>query len=132
MWTNNRFPAFRLFPALLPVALMTIYPIAYALWTSLHSVMLLFPDEPFAGLDNYRRVLTSNYFQDALKNSLKLISIDEGSDVNSLGGILNFTMRYTHRGSGLHGTICGTNKAAHPVRRVRAISPARIQPREYG
>ena len=70
MWTSNRFPAFWLLPALLPVALMTIYPIAYALWTSLHSVMLLFPDEPFAGLDNYKRVLTSNYFQDALKNSL--------------------------------------------------------------
>jgi multiple sugar transport system permease protein len=70
MWTINRFPASWLLPALLPVALMTIYPIAYALWTSLHSVMLLFPDEPFAGLDNYQRVVTSNYFQDALKNSL--------------------------------------------------------------
>jgi multiple sugar transport system permease protein len=32
--------------------------------------MLLFPDEPFAGLDNYQRVVSSNYFQDALKNSL--------------------------------------------------------------
>ena len=32
--------------------------------------MLLFPGEPFVGLDNYRRVLTSNYFLDALKNSL--------------------------------------------------------------
>jgi ABC-type sugar transport system permease subunit len=70
MWTTNRFPAFWLLPALLPVALMTIYPVAYALWTSLHSVMLLFPDEPFSGLDNYKRVITSNYFQDALKNSL--------------------------------------------------------------
>lgn len=70
MWTINRFPAFWLLPALLPVALMTIYPVAYAFWTSLHSVMLLFPDQPFAGLDNYRRVITGNYFQDALKNSL--------------------------------------------------------------
>ncbi len=70
MWTDNRFPAFWLLPALLPVALMTLYPVAYALWTSLHSVMLLFPDEQFAGLDNYKRVVTSNYFQDALKNSL--------------------------------------------------------------
>ena len=32
--------------------------------------MLLFPDEPFVGLDNYRRVVTSNYFRDALQNSL--------------------------------------------------------------
>jgi len=70
MWTDNRFPAFWLLPVLMPVALMTIYPVAYALWTSLHSVMLLFPDEPFAGLDNYERVIASNYFQDALRNSL--------------------------------------------------------------
>jgi multiple sugar transport system permease protein len=70
MWTIKRFPALWLLPALLPVALMTIYPVAHALWTSLHSVMLLFPGEPFVGLDNYKRVVTSNYFRDALRNSL--------------------------------------------------------------
>ena len=70
MWTIKRFPAFWLLPALLPVALMTIYPVAYAFWTSLHSVMLLFPGEPFVGLDNYKRVVSSNYFHDALRNSL--------------------------------------------------------------
>src|SRR5690242_1626328 len=70
MWIGKRFPALWLLPALLPVALMTIYPVAYALWTSLHSVMLLFPGEPFVGLDNYKRVVTSDYFRDALRNSL--------------------------------------------------------------
>jgi ABC-type sugar transport system permease subunit len=70
MWEIRRFPALWLLPALLPVALMTLYPVAYALWTSLHSVMLLFPGEPFVGLDNYLRVIQSNYFRDALTNSL--------------------------------------------------------------
>lgn len=70
MWTIKRFPAQWLLPALLPVALMTLYPIAYALWTSLHSVTLLFPGEPFVWLDNYGRVVASNYFWDALRNSL--------------------------------------------------------------
>jgi ABC-type sugar transport system permease subunit len=70
MWSLKRFPAPWLLPALLPVAVMTIYPVAHALWTSLHSVTLLFPDEPFVGLDNYRRVVTSNYFWDAIRNSL--------------------------------------------------------------
>lgn len=70
MWTIKRFPAAWLLPALLPVALMTIYPVAYALWTSLHSVTLLFPGEPFVWFDNYTRVVTSNYFRDALTNSL--------------------------------------------------------------
>ena len=70
MWTIKRFPALWLIPALLPVVLMTLYPIGYALWTSLHEVMILFPGEPFIGLRNYQRVVTSNYFQDALRNSL--------------------------------------------------------------
>ena len=43
MWTINRFPATWLLPVLIPVALLTIFPVAHALWTSLHQVMLLFP-----------------------------------------------------------------------------------------
>src|ERR1044072_3758085 len=70
MWNTDRFPALWLLPALLPVALMTVYPIGYALWTSVHSVTLLFPDQPFVGLANYRNVVTSNYFWDAVQNSL--------------------------------------------------------------
>jgi ABC-type sugar transport system permease subunit len=41
-----------------------------ALWTSLHQVMLLFPGEDWVGLDNYRNVITGEYFGVALKNSL--------------------------------------------------------------
>jgi multiple sugar transport system permease protein len=70
MWTSNRFPGLWLLPALLPVILMTVYPIGHALWTSLHEVMLLFPDQDYVGLRNYQRVITSNYFLDALQNSL--------------------------------------------------------------
>ncbi|HEV7277400.1 MAG TPA: sugar ABC transporter permease [Devosiaceae bacterium] len=72
MWTINRYPGTWLIPALLPVVLMTVYPIGHALWTSLHEVMLLFPGEPFVGLKNYERVITNNYFLDALRNSLVL------------------------------------------------------------
>ncbi len=70
MWTSNRFPGLWLLPALLPVILMTVYPIGHALWTSLHEVMLLFPDQAYVGLKNYQRVVTSNYFRAALQNSL--------------------------------------------------------------
>lgn len=75
MWNIKRFPALWLIPVLLPLVLMTIYPIGHAFWTSLHSVMILFPDEPFIGLDNYSRVLGSNYFRDALGNSLQFTLI---------------------------------------------------------
>jgi ABC-type sugar transport system permease subunit len=70
MWRTSRFPALWLLPVLVPVALLTIYPVAHALWTSLHQVMLLFPEEEWVGLDNYRTVVTGDYFGAALKNSL--------------------------------------------------------------
>jgi multiple sugar transport system permease protein len=70
MWTINRYPGFWLLPALLPVILMTVYPIGHALWTSLHEVMILFPGEPFIGLKNYERVVRGDYFPVALRNSL--------------------------------------------------------------
>ena len=70
MWTIRRFPAHWILPVILPIALITLYPIGHALWTSLHQVMLLFPGEDWAGLDNYVNVITGEYFGAALKNSL--------------------------------------------------------------
>lgn len=70
MWRINRFPALWLLPTLLLVAAFTIFPVAHALWTSLHQVMLLFPEQDWVGLENYRAVITGEYFGVALKNSL--------------------------------------------------------------
>ena len=70
MWKIERFPALWVLPVLLPVAAFTIFPIAHALWTSLHQVSLLFPVVEFVGLDNYVGVITGVYFEKALKNSL--------------------------------------------------------------
>jgi multiple sugar transport system permease protein len=70
MWTTSRFPGLWVLPVLVPVAVFTIFPVARALWTSLHQVMLLFPGEDFVGLDNYVNVITGEYFGVALKNSL--------------------------------------------------------------
>jgi multiple sugar transport system permease protein len=71
MWTTSRFPALWLLPTLVLVAAFTIFPVAHALWTSLHQVMLLFPGQDWVGLENYRTVLTGEYFGVALKNSLR-------------------------------------------------------------
>jgi len=69
MWTS-RFPTLWLLPTLLLVAAFTVFPIAHALWTSLHQVMLLFPGQDWVGLENYRTVVMGEYFGVALKNSL--------------------------------------------------------------
>jgi ABC-type sugar transport system permease subunit len=73
MGTIKRYPAVWILPALLPVALLTVYPVLDALWTSLHQVMILFPGEPFVGFDNYRTVVTGEYFGVALWNSLLFV-----------------------------------------------------------
>jgi ABC-type sugar transport system permease subunit len=100
MWINGRYPAPWLLPALLPVVLMTAYPIAHALWTSLHEVLILFPGEPFVGLKNYGRVVSGNYFADALTNSLVFTAVSAPLVV--LFGTLTalFLMR-RFRGSGV-------------------------------
>jgi len=69
MWTTRRFPLVWLTPVLLPIMLFTLYPVAHAFWTSLHQVMLLMPVTAWVGLDNYAKVVTSDYFGVALWNS---------------------------------------------------------------
>lgn len=85
MWTTTRFPALWVLPALLPVAIFTIFPVAHALWTSLHQVMLLFPGEDFVGLENYVNVITGEYFAKALRNSL-LFTVIAAPAVVVIGG----------------------------------------------
>lgn len=70
MWTISRFPAGWVLMALIPVALLTIFPIGQALWTSLHQSQLLFPGNGWVGFDNFKNVLTDEYFVVSLKNSL--------------------------------------------------------------
>ena len=98
MWSSNRFPGLWLLPALLPVVLMTLYPIGHALWTSLHEVMILFPGEPFVGLKNYQRVVGSNYFQDALRNSL-VFTLIAAPSVVVLGTLIALFLRRRFFGS---------------------------------
>lgn len=98
MWTSNRFPGLWLLPALLPVILMTVYPIGHAFWTSLHEVMILFPGEPFVGLKNYQRVIASNYFQDALQNSL-VFTLFAAPSVVILGTLIALFLRRRFFGS---------------------------------
>jgi ABC-type sugar transport system permease subunit len=98
MWTSNRFPARWLLPALLPVILMTAYPIGHAAWTSLHEVMLLFPEEAFVGLKNYQRVVSSNYFIDALQNSL-VFTLFAAPAVVILGTLIALFLRRRFFGS---------------------------------
>jgi len=56
-------------PALLIIAVVTIYPLLHSFWISLHAWNLMKPKEgnPFVGLDNYINTLTDPIFLDSLR-----------------------------------------------------------------
>ncbi|UCH27303.1 MAG: sugar ABC transporter permease [Trueperaceae bacterium] len=68
---HRRYPIEWVLPVLFIVFLFTLFPVAHALWTSLHRVMVLLPGTPFVGLGNYRNVLASDYFLVALTNTVR-------------------------------------------------------------
>ncbi|HET6161899.1 MAG TPA: sugar ABC transporter permease [Dongiaceae bacterium] len=68
--TYDRYPIVWLLPVLLPVLLFTLYPVAQVLYTSLHQVIVIMPMQPFIGLENYRQVVLSPDFREALINSV--------------------------------------------------------------
>ena len=73
--TYDRFPAAWLLPALLPILLFTLYPVADALYTSLHQVIVIFPIQPFVGLDNYRQVVLSPDFRESFVNTVAFAAV---------------------------------------------------------
>jgi ABC-type sugar transport system permease subunit len=71
----DRYPAPWLLPALLPILLFTLYPVAEAFYTSLHQVIVIFPVQPFVGLENYRQVVLSPDFREALFNTVAFAAV---------------------------------------------------------
>jgi ABC-type sugar transport system permease subunit len=59
-------------PVVLLVGLFTLYPYAYAVWTSVHTVSPLLPTK-FIGFQNYSRVITSTYFVRTVTNTALFI-----------------------------------------------------------
>lgn len=57
-------------PVLVPVFLFTLYPVAHALWKSLHRSQVLLPGEPFVGFANYASLLRDATIWAALRNTL--------------------------------------------------------------
>ena len=66
----SRYPIEWLFPVVILVFIFTAFPVGYAIWNSLHQILLVLPTTPFVGLKNYKDVLISPYFKEALLNTL--------------------------------------------------------------
>jgi multiple sugar transport system permease protein len=72
---EDRYPLAWVLPALGLVLLFTLYPVADAFYRSLHRVIVIFPGEPFVGLENYRQIVTGPAFWEALRNTVAFAAI---------------------------------------------------------
>ncbi len=68
-------------PALVLLALITIYPAAYVLYLSLHRKLLIFDISRFIGLGNFLFLLRDDRFWNALKNTASFTSVSVGLEL---------------------------------------------------
>ncbi len=67
---NKNFAYFAIMPALAIIVLFAVYPVIYALRVSVYQNLLTRPNvHPFVGLQNFRNVINSYYFENALINT---------------------------------------------------------------
>lgn len=62
-------------PALVLLTFVTIYPISYVLYLSLHRRLLIFDISRFIGLDNYLFLFSDDRFWNAMKNTVYFTSL---------------------------------------------------------
>jgi multiple sugar transport system permease protein len=75
MRPSDRYPIAWILPAMLPVLLFTLYPIADAFYTSLHQVIVILPGRPFIGFENYRQLILSPDFRETLGNTIAFAAV---------------------------------------------------------
>lgn len=63
---ERKFVALLLFPSLALIFGLTIYPLFYSLWISLHRYSLLSPSTPFIGLGNYLKMTEQPLFWESV------------------------------------------------------------------
>jgi len=69
--SGNKF----IFPALLLLSLVTIYPVFFVFYLSLHRKLLIFDISRFVGLENYLFLLSDDRFWNALKNTVYFTAV---------------------------------------------------------
>jgi ABC-type sugar transport system permease subunit len=86
-------------PLLLIMAVFTLYPYGYALWTSVRQVSPLLPPK-FVGLENYVDVVTGSYFVGSVRNTLVFALLSVPATV-LLGLVSALLLNQSFRGNAL-------------------------------
>lgn len=91
--SGNRF----VMPALVLLSLVTIYPILYVLYLSLHRRLLIFDISRFVGFDNYLFLFRDDRFWNALKNTVYFTALSVSLELVlglSIAMLLNRSFRF--------------------------------------
>ena len=96
---DRRFAFLLVLPAIIAVVGVSIYPVSYAIWTSLHFKNPAMGMDAWVGLDNYRNVLQGDAFRDAMVVTLKFaVSSTVLSILLGLGMALVLNQEFVGRG----------------------------------
>lgn len=98
--------AHRLFlaPALLILAGVTLFPVLYVLWLSLHRRLLIFNISRFVGIENFLFLLKDPRFWNALYNTVYFTLVSVALELG-LGLAIALLLNRTFRGKGMIRTI---------------------------
>jgi multiple sugar transport system permease protein len=91
--SGNRF----VMPAIVLLSFVTIYPILYVLYLSLHRRLLIFDISRFVGIDNYLFLLQDDRFWNALKNTVYFTALSVSLELVlglSIAMLLNRSFRF--------------------------------------
>jgi multiple sugar transport system permease protein len=103
--SDRRLAAYMVSPSLLLIALVAAYPIAYAVWLSLHEYSVRVAGlSRWAGLTNYSNILQDAEFWDAVRNTFIFTAASVTLEV-AIGMAMALTMHSAFRGQGVLRTV---------------------------
>lgn len=91
-------------PALIALIGVTLYPVLYVLWLSLHRRLLIFDISKFVGLENYRFLWHDQRFWNAFRNTVYFTGVSVTLEL-LLGLSIALLLNRTFKGKGLMRTI---------------------------
>jgi multiple sugar transport system permease protein len=103
MSTKSRLYIF-LAPALFILAFVTLYPLLYVLWLSLHRRLLIFDISKFIGLENYGFLLRDDRFWNAFYNTVYFTGVSVSLEI-ILGLAIAMLLNGTFKGKGIMRSI---------------------------
>ena len=97
-------PYIFLVPALFILAVVTVYPLFYVLWLSLHRRLLIFDISKFIGLENYCFLLRDDRFWNALYNTVYFTGVSVSLEL-ILGLAIAMLLNGAFKGKGIMRSI---------------------------